>query len=136
MKRRPRRFATNPLGEGLNLYGRGGWRGQLSRVRRWHGRLRTADPDAYLDCLYAFFQNCNHLADWVANDAPGGTARVRAVLDETVELRICRDICNATKHFTLDRHPRVEGGFADGREYLPQGWPTDHPSQCSSLPLE
>jgi hypothetical protein len=63
------------MGEGLNIYRRGGWRGQLARVRRWHTRLRTAPPEDYLDFLYAFFQNCDHLSDWIAIDAPAGAAR-------------------------------------------------------------
>lgn len=115
------------MGEGLNIYRRGGWRGQLARVRRWHTRLRTASPDDYLDFLYAFFQNCNHLADWIASDAPAGAAMVQTLVGSSVELRVCRDICNATKHFSFDRPPKMKGGFADGHEYLPEGWPTDHP---------
>jgi hypothetical protein len=81
----------------------------------------------YLDYVFAFFQNCNHLADWVKYDAPGGAARVERLFANTVELRICPDICNATKHHTLEHTPKVEGGFADGREYVPSGWPTEHP---------
>ncbi len=127
MRAKPPRFQTNPIGDGLNIYRRSGWRGQLARVRRWHARLRTADPDDYLDFIYAFFQNCNHLADWMASDAPVVAARVQALVASTTELRVCRDICNATKHFALDRPPKVAGGFADGREYRPESWPTDHP---------
>lgn len=67
---------TNPLGQGLNLYRQDGWRGQFARVQRWHGRCRAfrnarSDPShfhEYRDFLYAFFQNCNHLADWVTHD--------------------------------------------------------------------
>jgi hypothetical protein len=122
-------FETNPLGdESMNIYRRGGWRGQLARVRRWHVRLRTAAPDDHLDFLYAFFQNCNHLGDWVSSDAPVGAARAQKLVADTVELRVCRDICNATKHFTLNDPPKVKGGFAGGREYRPVGWPTDHPA--------
>lgn len=118
-------FQTNPIGAGANLYERGGGRGQLERVGRWHARLRTAAADDYLDFLYAFFQNCNHLAHWVSSDAPGGAAEVQKLVAQTVELRVCRDICNATKHFTFGRPPKVQGGFADGREYRPvAGRPT------------
>ena len=46
---------------------------------------------------------------------------------DNVELRICRDICNATKHHTLTSSPKVRDGFADGVEYSPTDWPTDKP---------
>ena len=116
-------FRTNPLRGGGNLYRRGGWRGQFERVRRWHQRVHRASPEDYVDFLYTFFQNCNHLADWVAADLPGGQAKVQRLLRTTLELRICRDLCNATKHFALNRPPKVEDGFADGREYTPADWP-------------
>jgi hypothetical protein len=110
-------------------------------VRRWHVRVSSirnarADPShaaEYLDLIYAYFQNCNHLADWISADVAGAKERVEQLVHDTVDLQICRDICNATKHYRLDRpvrHPeRVDEdqGFADGREYVPHGWPADHP---------
>jgi hypothetical protein len=120
-------FRTNPIGEGLNIYRHGGWLGQLERVRRWHKRIdRLHNSEAIdsldsfvLDYVYAFFQNCNQLADWISNDAPDRKAAVERLIRTTPELQICRDIANATKHLDLDRPPKVAGGFADGREYVP-----------------
>jgi len=128
-------FRTNPLGEGLNLYRKDGWRGQFARIQRWHARVQEfrdarSDPshfDEYQDFLHTFFQNCNHLADWITHDFPGGQARVEKLLADTVELRTCRDICNATKHHTLTSAPKVRDGFADGVEYSPVSWPTAKP---------
>lgn len=122
-------FRTNPIGEGLNIYRHGGWQGQLARVRRWHQRIqglqsgRSEDDtdSSVLDYAYTFFQNCNHLADWISNDAPDRRADVERLIRATPELRICRDIANATKHLDLDRPPKMADGFADGVEYVPWG---------------
>lgn len=122
-----KRFRTNPIGEGLNIYRHGGWRGQLDRVRRWHQRIQRLRPAApkdeldsfILDYVYAFFQNCNHLADWISKDAPDKREAVERLVAATPEFQICRDIANATKHLDLDRPPRVASGFADGIEYVP-----------------
>jgi len=128
MTARNKTFATNPLGEGLNVYRQGGWRGQYTRVRRWHRRLRTARTESdFIDFLYAFFQNTNHLADWVSNDRPEQQTRVEELVAQTIELRICRDICNATKHFDFNGPPKVPAGFADGREYIPDSYPREYP---------
>ncbi len=123
-------FRKNPLGEGLNIYRHGGWEGQLERVRRWHRRVaairfaKASDGSAEenLDTVYAFFQNCTHLVDWIVHDLPARTSAVEALYSRTPELRIARVISNATKHLDLDRPPSVEGGFADGREYVFNGW--------------
>ncbi len=133
---RSRTFRTDPLGEGLNIYRHGGRKGQLECVRRWHRRVEEirfaeasgAEAERYLDTVYAFFQDCTHLADWVVHDLPGRSAAIEKLLAETPELRIARVISNATKHYELDRPPQVEGGFADGREYVPDGLPSaSHP---------
>ena len=52
------------------------WLDQWHRVRRWldrftetnSGRSHTKDSDNYQDEVYAFFQNCYHLKDWLIND--------------------------------------------------------------------
>lgn len=124
--KRPRTFQTNPIAEGLNIYRAGGWRGQLERTRRWHNRLRRASAGDYADYLYTFFQNCYQLRDWVNLDLKGGQRRADDLFASTLELRLCRDICTALKHLDLHRPPRVPAGFADGHEYRPEGWPTDH----------
>ena len=60
--------------------------------------------DNYLDEIYAFFQNCYHIKDWIKND-PQLSASVRGQVENHItqspELRVCADLCNAQKHFTL-----------------------------------
>jgi hypothetical protein len=55
----------------------------------------------YLDEIYAFFQNCHHLKEWIKND-PTVDARIqRAVeahIDSNRPLRLCADLCNSLKH--------------------------------------
>ncbi|MGD9721473.1 MAG: hypothetical protein AB7O59_09710 [Pirellulales bacterium] len=55
---------------------------QLERVRRYHARVAQIDggfeatlpSENYVDDMYAFFQNCYHLKDWLKKD-PAFTAR-------------------------------------------------------------
>jgi hypothetical protein len=93
------------------------YREQYDRMKRWHarfaiiyqGRLHDISSDNYLDDIYAFFQNCHHLKDWIKND---GTlpANVRNAVEEHINsnrpLRLCADICNSLKHLRLDRQER------------------------------
>ena len=57
------------MGIGLTLQELEGWRGQYDRVVRWHGRVvaaANADPSPdELDCLFAFFESCFHLREWL-----------------------------------------------------------------------
>jgi hypothetical protein len=84
---------------------------QLARVARHFRRFREYEaglpadtgvsPD-HKDLVYAFFLNCYHLKDWVKTDpalAPLGN--VETFINNSPELRLCADICNASKHFKL-----------------------------------
>ena len=42
------------------------------------------------------------------------------------ELRLCRDICNGTKHLAISR-PSLDADLAIGREYVPAHWPGVRP---------
>jgi hypothetical protein len=96
-----------------------GWRGQLERVRRWHRRVNTAaTPHDAEDYLYAFLQNCYHLRDWIS--AEGGPP-VDRLFDDIEELRLCRDVCNMTKHRHLTRPPATGAEPSLAREYAGQG---------------
>ncbi len=101
-----------------------GLRGQLERVRRWHRRLIAASSrEDVEDFLYAFFQNCYHLRDWLQPPA-FDRGLVERLFDENVELRICRDICNMTKHFELSKLPFTGREPSLAREYagIGRGW--------------
>jgi hypothetical protein len=59
--------------------------------------------------MYGFFLNCHHLKDWVMKDpALASLGDVEHFIDGCPELRICADLCNANKHFKLDRKPRSD----------------------------
>jgi len=103
-----------------------GWRGQLDRVRRWHKRVReigwepgfsggTVDN---LDVLFAFFQNCYHLRDWLERSRTMSKQQLDNFFQEHEEMQICRDICNGTKHLEISK-PSVDADFSIGREYEP-----------------
>lgn len=65
--------------------------------------------------MWAFFQNCWHLKDWVRNDPLASDAQKKSVIDQahaSVLLGICRDLCNGTKHLKLDRKPSSGTGAA------------------------
>ena len=54
--------------------------------------------------MWAFFQNCWHLKDWIKND-PDVPSLVRASIEGDVkgstELLVCADLANAAKHLVL-----------------------------------
>ena len=98
---------------------------QLERARRWLKRLEDAsshandinDPlptekhEEYEDYLYAFFQNCWHLKDWILNDTGAPTALQEAVRKvkkqgATVTLMLCAGVANGSKHLRQARDPR------------------------------
>lgn len=96
------------------------WREQYDRVLRWYERFTSITqgkshtcPTAMLeDDVLAFFQNCHHLKDWLLRD----DAISPRVMDREMNghvaahraLRLCRDVCNATKHLGRDRSPESE----------------------------
>lgn len=72
---------------GLSEHLNSGWRGQYLRVLRWHERvtrLGSCDGETItlataFDELYAFFQNCFHLRDWLKNDGAFSEQRLQAL---------------------------------------------------------
>lgn len=103
-----------------------GWKGQYARVLRWHqritslGALDDATPAPFIafDYLYAFFQNCFHLRDWLKNDGAVSEKSLRSFMSGNIEMAVCRDIANGTKHFRINR-PSVDALPSIGREYHP-----------------
>lgn len=71
-----------------------------------------------MDFLYAFFQAAYHLADWLKNSGAAPCAQVENFVNSTRSLVFCRDICNGSKHFRLDRRQRSKNvGLM--HEYVP-----------------
>jgi len=86
---------------------------QFNRMERWYQRLVSTDQgrphhltsDYYQDEVYAFFQNCYHLKDWIKNDESAGVTakKVEEFINNNKELCLCADICNGTKHLMLTK---------------------------------
>ena len=84
------------------------WEEQWKRIGRWYaligqterGRSHNRDSERYLDEVYAFFQNCHHLKDWMQNDpsSMNGRAEVEALIAGSETLTICADLANGSKH--------------------------------------
>lgn len=97
-----------------------GWPGQYRRMLRWYDRLRGAlsgeDANEIFDFIYAFFQNCYHLKDWLVSDGVATNAEVKALFDSSTELKLCRDLCNSTKHLQYNS-PNIESKPRIWREW-------------------
>ena len=92
------------------------WLGQYDRMIRWYKKFEEIDQGKEVererqdffhdhDIVYAFFQNCFHLKDWIIND-PDVTLPKSDVVDYTYKtdcLKLCSDIANGTKHLRLDK---------------------------------
>lgn len=111
----------------MSMHKRGGWLGQYERMLRWHERLVTAfnagSPDIE-DFSYAFFQNCYHLRDWMRHSGGASPQDLDALFSGSLELQLCRDLCNGTKHLKLTS-ASVDAMFSTAREYsppAPTGW--------------
>ncbi len=95
---------------------------QLERARRWLKRLEQASSHAndihnpiptekheeYEDYLYAFFQNCWHVKDWILGDA-GAPKRLQEAVRKVDEegkilpLMLCSGVANGSKHLRQGR---------------------------------
>ena len=126
------------MGLGVSVHKTDGWRGQYERVKRWHGLVqhigtqrKIGDTEQEHDFVCAFFQNCYHLRDWLHNTHAVPAKSLEEFFREHEPMRVCRDICNGTKHWRID-HPSVDAAFSIGREYVPANWPTDRPQLNAS----
>jgi hypothetical protein len=110
-----------------------GWRGQWQRIHRWHSRITKAHElhDAE-DFLYAFFQNAYHFRDWLISDNAVAKAMADQLFATCIELRLCGDICNSTKHFVLSR-PKQPREFSLAREYRGDGLGNFGPRQSEAF---
>jgi hypothetical protein len=99
------------------------WRSQLDRVKRWSDRLKEFGRDdtdqERLDFYLAFFLNCYALRDWFINSNAVSKPDMDGLTQSNEAMRLCRDICNRSKHLTLNRNPSTEATFSIGREYTP-----------------
>lgn len=98
-----------------------GYRGQFARLERWYSRAKQArDTRDIEDYLYAFFQGCHHLCEWLP-EAEFPPDRVRRFVESNVEMQVCRDLANVTKHRELNRPPATKAEPAIARVYVADG---------------
>ena len=80
---------------------------QYDRTKRWYEEFKKINNKKEHirntqyedDIVYAFFQNCYHLKDWIKNDDKIKTRKnVERFIEENKCLSICSDICNGSKH--------------------------------------
>jgi len=84
---------------------------QLNRARRFLRRIEKFDRSQvdYEDDLWAFFQNCWHVKDWIKNDQKLSQDIRKAVEKDVAQrdgIMNCADLANRTKHLSLARGPR------------------------------
>lgn len=103
-----------------------GWVGQYHRMIRWYEKFKTTNPgnfeglnvDEHHDILFTCFQNIFILKDWLHYSASIPKKTLNDFIENNIELQICRDICNGTKHFDL-KQASVDDDFTIIREYEP-----------------
>ena len=111
------------------VMGNTGYRHQLERARRFLGRVYdliqaewgTSNEVEFQDMMWAFFQNCWHVKDWIDHDPIVLRATKDAVITtahKSSDLMVCRELCNGTKHLGKipgeASHSHVDSENADG----------------------
>jgi len=100
---------------------------QFERVKRSLKKIETQDRDSieYDDDIWHFFQDCHHLKDWIKNDSDvpkeikGKEGEiVENYINGNVELQICADLANRSKHLELI-HKRVDAKVRRFTTYAP-----------------
>ncbi|WP_139795104.1 hypothetical protein [Chromobacterium violaceum] len=98
-----------------------GYRSQLDRLERWYARAQLAkDLLDIEDYLYAFFQNCYYLREWLPEEA-FSTEQVNQFFKANIEMKVCRDLANLTKHRELHNPPATNAEPSIARIYVPNG---------------
>jgi hypothetical protein len=96
-----------------------GWHDQYERMLRWRERLRD---DRSLDFLLAFFLNCYALRDWLVKAGAFGETELDSIIRGSLAMRLCRDLCNRSKHLILSK-PSIDSDFFICREYRGESRP-------------
>ena len=95
---------------------------QFDRVKRWHTRFHeihsdrehTRDSLYNQDVVYAFFQNCWSLKDWIINSSILSEEKVGVIKDffyTNTDMKICRDIANGSKHLSINK-PSIDSNIS------------------------
>jgi hypothetical protein len=109
------------------LIGYSGYRHQLDRARRFLDRVEQMRHDRdsddvnehdFQDMMWAAFQNCWHVKDWIKSDPNVSDAQKQAVLamaHQSPDLGACQELCNGTKHLgprSGARHAHIDTVFS------------------------
>jgi hypothetical protein len=82
---------------------------QFERAQRFQKRIHNQDRDSteYDDDLLSFFMHCHHLKDWVEKDLNADTTKqeVKDLIANNIELQICADLANRSKHVVFKIAP-------------------------------
>jgi len=96
---------------------------QLERVNRWKNRIENTINDykqgkltlpylEFTDMIWSFFVSCDHMKDYINNDATIKTKQSPYnYLNNTECLKICRDISVGVKHLVIDDPKTIGGPF-------------------------
>jgi hypothetical protein len=98
-----------------------GWHSQYERMTRSYERLKN---DESLDALITLFLHCFSLCDWLTQSKALTKAFIHAEINNDISMKLCRDICNRSKHLALDRSSSIDKNlsivrFYRGRERSP-----------------
>jgi hypothetical protein len=94
-------------------------------MERWHRRALAAldgadaNPSDAEDFVYAFCQSAYHLRDWLQKSGAASQAELDTLMKSTPALKLCRDVCNGSKHLTLDPARTDTDHIGLMREYVP-----------------
>ncbi|MDR3613247.1 MAG: hypothetical protein P4L53_06760 [Candidatus Obscuribacterales bacterium] len=73
-----------------------------------------------VDFLFAFFQNCYVLKDWLVNDDVIGKSDLEQFIKNSPVMRKCQDACNGTKHGQLrgdtSRYPSIRREWSSSEQ--------------------
>ena len=97
---------------------------QFARMKRWpvrfeeitNGKEHLQSTDFYQDEVYAFFQNCWHLRDWIINSGIIEKVIVDKFFHEDSDMKICRDLANGSKHLTINS-PSIDADMKIERKF-------------------
>ena len=106
-----------------------GWRSQYEALRRWHRRCESFHDDlAYyntsladgVDFVLAFFVVCYHMRDYAIQTGKISRSEMDSLIRKNRYMRICRDVCNRSKHHTLNQ-PSIDRDWSILGENMTRG---------------
>lgn len=84
----------------------------LERIRSFYKGIQAPyhSISGFEDDMISFFMHCYHIRDWVIHLNKKGlsASNVDKFINENMELKICADFCNGSKHYKLTRGIRTE----------------------------